>query len=177
MSLIDLKFCIKVAKQIKLCNNGIKFQVSFINCSGDFTMARYQIGNSVALINKFERCGKIVSIDEKGKGYKVDTGKDVVFFYERDMVLISDLKAPDIAATMIKIDKAVGKEVWFTPDIAATIKEFLTDDSGVARAFGDYIAKVHGDVLYACLKAIKDSGLELPKSVTFTLFHITLFKL
>ena len=140
-------------------------------------MARYQIGNSVALINKFERCGKIVSIDEKGKGYKVDTGKDVVFFYEKDIVPISTTTTPDITTVMTKIDKAVGKTPWFTPDFSKTIKDFLTDDSGLARAFGNYIAQVHGEVLLACLKAIKESGLELPKSVSFTLFDITLIKL
>ncbi len=132
-------------------------------------MARYQIGDFVAVVNKFERCGQIASIDEKGKGYKVNTGKDVVFFYEKDIVLISARKSPDIAATMSKIDKSVGKEAWFTPDFSKTIKDFLTDDSGVARAFGDYIAKVHGDVLKSCLKAVKDSGLELPKSISINL--------
>ena len=130
-------------------------------------MARYQLGDSVAVINKFERCGKIVAIDKKG--YKVDSGKDVVFHYEEDIVLISALNPPNINEVMNKIDNTVGEAAWFTDDFSKSIKDYINKDSGVARAFGDYVAKVHGNVLASCLKAIKESGLQLPQSVSINL--------
>jgi hypothetical protein len=139
-------------------------------------MARYQLGDSVAVINKFSRCGKIVAIDKKG--YKVDSGKDVVFYYEKDIVLISDINTPNINEVMTKIDNTVGEESWFTDDFSKSIKDYIENNSGVARAFCDYVAKVPENVLASCLKAIKDSRLKLPESISINLnININLIKL
>jgi len=123
-------------------------------------MARYQAGDLVAFINKFERCGCIVSIDEKGKGYKIDTGYDVIYAYENEIVLLSS-NAPIRSNTVITKVDHVGTQVPnYTPAFRDGLLNFLAGNSDSAKLFASYVGKVSDQALTACLRAISNIKID-----------------
>lgn len=128
-------------------------------------MARYQIGDVVAVVNRYELVGRVVGID-KEKGYKVDRGKDVVYLYENQIAPIN-LSTPTKSQEVVsKLDKA-GKQVQGFADIRQLIIDFLSNNTKFAEAFADYVVKVSTDALIAFLKAIKESGLTPTINIQF----------
>lgn len=122
-------------------------------------MARYSIGDVVAVVNRYELVGRIIEIDEKGKGYKVQTSGGTAYRYEKEIVLIS-LANSSCSPQVIKKLDAAGKQVLGFDSIREPIISFLQSGSNLAKAFADYVVKVSTDVLISLLKAIKDSGLN-----------------
>lgn len=123
-------------------------------------MARYQAGNLVAFVNKFERCGRIVFIDEKGKGYKINTGHDVIYAYEKEIVLISSNAPIRPEAIIEKIDRAGKQLPTYTSDFRAGLIKVLTSKSDTGNLFANYVSSVSEQVLAACLKAISNIKIE-----------------
>jgi len=110
----------------------------------------YSIGDTVALTNKLERCGIIIQVDEKGSGYKVDTGKDIIYFYEKDIESIEP-KPVNLAKVSDKIDHCTSVD----PVIKQAILDFIQTGTKVALTFADYILKVHSNVVSGLIDKIE----------------------
>lgn len=121
-------------------------------------MARYQAGDLVAFANKFQRCGRVVRIDNKG--YKIDTGYDVVYAYENELVLISDEAPIRPTAVIRKIDIAGSQLHQYTPDFREGLIRFISDNSETAKIFASYVGNVSDRALTACLEAISNIKIE-----------------
>lgn len=131
-------------------------------------MARYSIGDVVAVVNRYELVGRITEIDEKGKGYKVHTLRGTAYRYEKEIVLISLADSTSSPQVIKKLDVA-GKQVYGFDTIRRSIVSFLEGGSNLAKAFADYILKVSVDVLVAMLKDIQSNGLNITIQIAFVI--------
>jgi hypothetical protein len=121
-------------------------------------MARYQSGDLVAFENKFERCGRIVRIDNRG--YKIDTGYDVIYAYEGEIVRISGDAPIRPTSVMEKMDQAGSSLPQYTPDFRDGLASFIRDNSEIAKLFASYAGSVSNRVLTTCLEAISNIKIE-----------------
>jgi len=121
-------------------------------------MGRYQAGNLVAFVNKFQRCGRIVQIDNKG--YKIDTGYDVIYAYENDIVLISSAAPIRPNVVMKKVDQVGNQVTRYNPDFREGLASFLASNSESAKLFADYVCNVSDKALKACIEAISNTKID-----------------
>jgi hypothetical protein len=63
-----------------------------------------------------------------------------------------------------KLDAASISEIQST-EVNNAVLNFLKTNTAQAKAFGDWIVKVHKETLKGCLEAIKESGISLPDTV------------
>ncbi|MCT7969737.1 hypothetical protein NG799_25830 [Laspinema sp. D1] len=131
-------------------------------------MSRYKAGNFVAVINRFDRCGYIVGIDEKGKGYRINTGQDVIYRYEKELVLISSDAPINFGLVTKKLDAASTSEIQ-SSGVNNNILNFLKTNTHQAKAFGDWIVKMPKETLRVFLEVVKESGISLPDTVNINL--------
>jgi hypothetical protein len=139
----------------------------------EFPFPRYEAGDFVAVVNRFDRCGHIVGIDEKGKGYRINTGQDIIYRYEKELVLISSNAPINFNLVSKKLDAATTSEI-ISSDVKNDIFQFLKSNTPQAKAFGDWIVKVHKETLRGCLEAIKESGISLPSVININLININM---
>ncbi|NJL03010.1 MAG: hypothetical protein HC838_12190 [Spirulinaceae cyanobacterium RM2_2_10] len=144
-------------------------------------MARYQVGNLVAYVNKFERCGTIASIDQRrgGKvGYRLNTGSDYIMAYENEIVLIST-DAPIIPpkAAMKKIDTIEKGKSYYTPKLREALWKFINSGSRTATTFVNWVAEVTNRVIDELLDLISRSRIDLTKVSIENFISIKLFSI
>ncbi|MDB9313330.1 hypothetical protein PN462_09485 [Spirulina sp. CS-785/01] len=117
---------------------------------------RYKVDETVGFIHKFKRCGKIVYVDERrrGNGYKVNTGKDKIYAYEKDIILISADTPICTDTVMQKIDKVGESFPAYTESVKDQLIEFFNQQSKAARAFGDWVSKAYDKALRSFFKEV-----------------------
>lgn len=136
-------------------------------------MLSYSIGDVIAVKSRFELVGRIVELDEKGNGYKVDTGKEIVYRYDKEVVLISGYVSTTSSSVIQKID-AAGEFVKGFSDFRQSIIDFLKSNTMLAQTFATYVMKMPSNVLASCLEVIRDSGVEIKLTITINLINIKL---
>ncbi len=123
-------------------------------------MARYQSGNMVAFVNKFQRCGRVVQVDGE-KGYKVDTGYDIIYAYESQLVLISATAPIRPLDVIKKIEEASDRLPEYTPAFRDNLLSFLNGGSQMAKTFASYIKNVPTNIVRECIKNIASSPAKI----------------
>jgi hypothetical protein len=121
-------------------------------------MARYQAGDLVAFVNKFQRCGRIVRMDNKG--YKVDTGYDIIYAYENEIVLISSNAPIRSGAVINKIDKVSSGISRYNSAFREALISLISEHSWVAEVFCSYVMNVSDKAVKSCIEAISNIRIE-----------------
>ncbi len=127
-------------------------------------MSRYKSGDTVAFVNKFSRCGHVVSVDGN-KGYRINTGKDIIYGYPNELVLISDNAPIRPMVAINKIDKACENMPEYTSGFRQSLVAFIQEGTQPAKLFVNYILEVSQEVVKDCIKAI--SNIKIDFSPTF----------
>ncbi|MEX0271229.1 hypothetical protein AB3R30_18995 [Leptolyngbyaceae cyanobacterium UHCC 1019] len=136
-------------------------------------MVRYCAGDIVAVKDRFELVGRIVEVDAVGKGYKVDTGKGVVYRYDNEVVSIQGQTSTTSREAISKIDN-VGKGVPGFSNVHQPVIDFLKSNTALAQTFAMYVTKIPSDVLASCLEVIKEGGVEVKITININLINIKL---
>jgi len=122
-------------------------------------MSRYKSGDTVAFVNKFSRCGHIVSVDGN-KGYRINTGKDIIYGYPNELVLISNNAPIRPMAAIKKIDQVCKNMPEYTPDFRQSLVAFVQEGTQAAKLFVNYIFEMPQEVVKACIKAISNIKID-----------------
>lgn len=136
-------------------------------------MARYKPGDTVAFTKNFQRGGQIVSLDTNGRGYKINTGADIIYAYENQIVLISDEAPIRPPQAIQKIDAIAEGLPEYTPEVRCAFLALLESHSKLANQFACYLAKVSDSAIRACIQAIANSRVEkIEVNISIDLFPI-----
>jgi len=133
-------------------------------------VARYSVGDIVAVVDRYELVGRIIAIDEKGKGHKVHTSKGEAYRYEKEIILISLADSKPSSQVVKKLDQ-VGKQVYGFDSIRKSVVSLLESGSNLAKAFADYILKVSVDAVIVILKEIQSKGLNITIQIAFVVVN------
>lgn len=136
-------------------------------------MVRYCVGDIVAVENRFELAGRIVEVDVVGKWYKVDTGKEIVYRYDQEVVSIKRYTSTTSQEVISKIDN-FGKGVPGFSNVHQSVIDFLKSNTALAQTFATYVTKMPSDVLASCLEVIKEGGVEVKITIDINLINIKL---